>query len=206
MIEYDQAVVRLGLRKNEAQAELDRLRSEVTEISSRRTTLIGEISDAETKLQAIRQEVIDAVRTSSEEVAGLSRAQHKSGQALNEKTKELKKLEDYLVSLQVKVVAENGILDMVNEKVKEAREVLSTVKQGLNEVIIEKQSVEEDIISLQEVKKEIGGVIAASEEKLSYLSEKEQFLNRKEADLIKYEERVEKMRKDAGNEIKMTFN
>ena len=43
--------------------------------------------------------------------------------------------------------------------------------------------------------------IAASEGKMTYLAEKEQFLNRKEADLIKYE-KDRKMREDAGNKIR----
>lgn len=205
MIEYDRSIVRLGLEKSAAQAELERLLLEVDVTSSRYAALLNEITVAEKRLGIIQQEVIEAVRVSIEKVAGLSRAQNKSGQALNDKTKELKQLKDYLTSLQAKIVIESDTLNVVNQRVQDMRDLLKAEKQELNKLIIDKQSIEKDIISLQEVKQELRGVIAASEERVSYLSEKEQFLNRKETDLIKYEKRVEKLREDTGNKNRMIF-
>jgi len=75
----------------------------------------------------------------------------------------------------------------------------------LSEKIFEKQIIEAEIVSLLEIKEGSSEKIEASEKVLAYISLKEQFLNRKEADLIKYENRVEKMRKDIGNNNQMKF-
>lgn len=205
MIEYDQAVVRLGLEKANVQVELDRLRVEATEIGERKAMLLNEIADTEKKLLVIRQEIMDAVNAGKGNIAELSRAQQEAGQATTEKTKKLVQLEEYIISSQEKVRAQEELFVSIGEKVGEAKRILDGVRSEQDVVLKEKRSVEMDIVALQEVRNELKELVAASEEKMAYLAEKEQFLNRKEADLIKYEKRVEKMREDTGNKNKMTF-
>lgn len=205
MIEYDQAIVRLGLEKAKARAELDRVLAEVAEIGERKAALLNEIMEAEKKLPVIRKEVADAVSEGKKEITELSRAQRERGQDADEKTKKMVQLEEYLVSLQDKIGATQKNLNIVEERVNGARKALDAVNSELSISRGAKQAVEADIVALQELRSELKELIAASEGKMAYLAEKEQSLNRKEADLIKYEKRVEKMREDAGNKNKMIF-
>lgn len=205
MIEYDQAVVRLGLEKAKAWAEIESVRAEAAEIGKRKATLLSEIVDAGKKLSVIRQEIVDIVNEARKNATEFLRAQQETGQATGEKKKKLVQLEEYLVSLQDKVSATQKSFNTVVERVNEARKVFDIVNSELNISRGEKRAVEADIIALQELKSELKEAVAASEKMMTYLAEKEQFLNRKEADLIKYEKRVEKMREDAGNKNKMSF-
>lgn len=205
MIEYDQAVVRLGLEKAAAHAELDRVRAEASEIGERKAILLNEIAEAEKKLSVIKQEVVDVVNAGKEDIAAMSAAQQETGTATDEKTKKLVQLEEYLVSLQDKVSATQKNFNTIGERVNEARKVFDTVNSELSISRGMKMNVEADIVALQELKSELKESVAALEKAMAYLAEKEQFLNRKEADLIKYEKRVEKMREDAGSKNKMSF-
>ena len=205
MVEYDQAVVRLGLEKARVWAELDRARAEVAETGERKATLLNEIVGAEKKLQTIRQEIIDIINTGKEEINKLSRTQQETGETTNEKTKKLVQLEEYIVSLNSKANIQQETLYFIEDKVRKEREVLGEAKSELNSVLAEKHTIEADIISLQELKTDLKESVALAEKTLEYLAEKEQFLNRKEADLIKYEKRVEKMREDTGNKNTMKF-
>lgn len=205
MIEYDQAVVRLGLEKAGAQAELERVCVEASEIGARKAILLNEIAEAGKKLSLIRQEVMDAVNAGRRDIAAVSSAGQEADQAVGVKTKKLVQLEEYLISLQDRVSSTQKNFNTIAERVNEARKVLDTVNSELNISRGAKRAVEADIVALQELKSELKESVAASEKAMAYLAEKEQFLNRKEADLIKYEKRVEKMREDAGNKVKMIF-
>lgn len=205
MIEYDQSVVRLGLEKAKAQQELDRVCSEAAEIGERKAAILNEIADAEKKLSIIRQEVLDTVNAGRKDIAAVSSARQAADQAADVKTKKLVQLEEYLISLQDKVSATQKNLNTIEERVNETRKVLDTVNSELSILCEAKRAVDADIVALQELRSELKESVAASEKMMAYLAEKEQFLNRKEADLIKYEKRVEKMREDAGNKNKMSF-
>jgi chromosome segregation ATPase len=205
MVEYDQLIVRLGLEKNTLQAEIDGLRSVVSEISLRRSTLLLEVTAIEDKIKSIQQELVDVIKKSSEEVSGLTVARQRSTQEITEKNSELKQLESYLVSAKERITKGDEALSVINEKARVVRELLDSTRKDLVQTLAQKQIIERDIISLQEVKQELRDSVAANEKRAEYLAEKEQFLNRKEADLFKYEQRVEKMRESVGNRIKMIF-
>lgn len=205
MIEYNQSVVRLGLEKAKAQVKLESARAEAAEIGERKATILKEIVESEKRLSLIRQEVIDAVNAGKKDIAAVSSARQEADQATGEKTRKMVQLEEYLVSLQDKISATQKNFNTIAERVNEVRKALDTVNGELNISRGLKQTVEADIVALQELRSELKEAIAASEKMMTYLAEKEQFLNRKEADLIKYEKRVEKMREDAGNKYKMIF-
>lgn len=205
MIEFYQSVNRLGLDKAAAQAELDRMHSDIAEVGTRRAVLLNDIEDAEKRLQIIRQEIMDAVNAGRKDIAAVSSTRQEADKATGEKKKKLVQLEGYIVSLNSKVNVQQEALFSIEDKVKKEREILSETKGGIHDALAEKRLLEADIVALQELKSELKEAVAASEKMMTYLAEKEQFLNRKEADLIKYEKRVEKMREDAGNKIKMKF-
>lgn len=205
MAEYDQAIIRLGLEKAKLNAELDTLRSEANEIGARKATLLDDIVNTEKKLSVIRQEIKGFIDAGEKKIVELSRSRQKTGQKTEEKKKILAELEGYLISFNNKLNTQQSTLFSIKDELSKKRKLLSEANNEFNTILIEKRSVEADIISLQELKKELKEAIESNEKKLEYLADKEQFLNRKEADLIKYEKRVEKMREDAGNKNKMSF-
>lgn len=205
MIEYDQAIVRLGLEKARAEAELERVRAEDSQIGARRAVLLDEIECAEEELLGIKRQIDEAIESGSRGLMVLSREEQRAGQSHKKGLEELEWSKKRLVSLQDSIGIKKETFDKVADELEGVRKILLEAKIELNYTNAKKLEAEKEILFLQKLKKELEDKVAASENLLSYLSEKEQSLNRKEADLVKYEKRVEKMRLDAGNKIKMKF-
>lgn len=205
MVKYDQAVVRLGLERARVQKELDREKAKISEIEERKSELFGEIKEARIQLKGVRDEIDTAINESKKETGRLSQAQTETGQKVAQKKENMVQLEGYIVSLQNKVHNEQEALDNVSGKVEDRKKVLEEEDRKLNDVLDQKRSIELDIVSLQDLRMELKESIDSFEEKINYLGEKEQSLNRKEADLIKYEERIKKVRKEMGNNNPMIF-
>ena len=93
----------------------------------------------------------------------------------------------------------------LSERVDKKKRELDNIKKDISERSIEKKKLEEEIVSMQIFLKELSEAVATNEKVLAYNTDKEQFLNRKEADLIKYEQRVEKQREEINNDNKMKF-
>ena len=153
----------------------------------------------------IRRGISDAVERETEYIKSFSLDSQKADGLLKDKKENLLQLEIYTLSLREEIDYLKKTHSIVVERMNEAGKFLNRIKSEISSAESEKNFIEQDIISLKELKKEISCAISAHEKKLSDMAEKEQFLNRKEADLIKYEKRVEKMREDAGNKNKMKF-
>ena len=93
LIDYNQAVVRLGLEKANAQIELDHVRSSVAEIGSRHAIFIDEVVKEKDNLDKIKNEVSEAIKKSIEDLKVLSQQSQESGEKKDEQKVELKKLE-----------------------------------------------------------------------------------------------------------------
>ena len=154
----------------------------------------------------IRNEISNTINKGLKEVGDISKNRQESGEKKSEKEKELESLENYLSSFKSEIEITEATFKSVSETVENKRTELGRIKDELSEKIFEKQIIEAEIVSLLEIKEGSSEKIEASEKVLAYISLKEQFLNRKEADLIKYENRVEKMRKDIGNNNQMKFS
>src|SRR3990167_559973 len=100
MIEYDQAVVRLGLEKAREQAKLEQIRSEVAEIGLRSADILDEIKKSELKLMTIRREISDAVERETEYIKSFSLDSQKADGLLKDKKENLLQLEIYTLSLR----------------------------------------------------------------------------------------------------------
>jgi chromosome segregation ATPase len=95
--------------------------------------------------------------------------------------------------------------ESVSERLNDVKKKVNEANIELDNILLKKHQLERDIFELEGKKKEFQEFVDASENFLSYFSEKEQFLNRKEADLLKYEKQLEKKRKDIGNNNEMKF-
>jgi len=198
MIEYDQAIVRLGLEKAMAQTNLDRVHLETVELGELQAKLLDDIEKSETRLRDIRAEIEEAISIGCSNMAVVSQVQQDLDREGKEKSKKFSELENYLTSLLEKISVSSETFTMVATRVNEVRKTLYRVKSELTVMEEEKKLVEQDIISLHEVKKELADSVAASQGLLDEASKRQQYLNRREIDLQKYEKRVEDMRKEAG--------
>ena len=205
MIEYEQSIIRLGLEKAKAEGDLDRVKKEVAEIAGRYAIIIKDIDEAQENLEKIKTEISDTINKGLKEVGDISKNRQESGEKKSEEKKELESLENYLSSIKGEIEIIEASLKSVSETVEKKRTELSKIKDELSEKELEKKTVEAEIVSLLEIKEGSSEKIEEGEKVLAYISLKEQFLNRKEADLIKYEKRVEKMRQDTNNNNQMKF-
>lgn len=205
MVEYDQAIARLAVERVEAEQSLSRVRGDIAEIGSRHAVLLNEIKEAEEKLNIFQQEIVNVTKRGVEKAHNLSLEQQESEKTINKKTEELVHLEEDITSLKEKIEVAKKTLDSFMERVSEVRKLLDGKKEELDIQAREKRKIEGVIDSLKELKKGIVDIVTSSEKSRDYLAEKEQFLNRKEADLLKYEDRLTKQREEAGNNNRMQF-
>jgi len=198
MIEYDQAIVRLGIEKAAVMSDLERIRSECAEVGTQRDTLLAEIVAAERHLGEVRQETVEVVQAMTGSINTLARAEQKAGESVDGKRTELETLQSYAVSLAEDVRNWQKTFASVTKRVAAVRETLAEERANVDIVVAEKNALQQDVISLQELKKEIADTIALGQTALAEAVEKEQYLNHREAEIAKYEARVKKLREEAG--------
>ena len=205
MFDYEQAVARLGKEANKLQGVVDIGRQELADIGKIKAETEETIKLKKKELATIESEILTTITNGTKVVSDVNKKTQDSDIDAKKKKIELESLEQYLkgcmetieqktiviVSLESKLT---NLLDEVSLAKKELATVSSAVsdKQELLEVLLVQES---------DTRQKIQGL----EEFLKSQAEKEQFLNRKEADLEKYEKRVEKSRKDLGNNKEMKF-
>lgn len=229
MVDYDRAVVKLGEEKANLERVVNRIKNEITDLNNARDRASQQMMDRRAevdqlyiKLDELRKEIADAVRVGSEKTSSLREQEEKSQGILGEKKLELKKLEEYFLSLGEKINDKNKELSDLQEKIKITREELvrvqtelSQAKRDLKDVLMrieqlrkiesELSDVEERVTLLKEENKEgLAGLSVLDAERLR-LQEKREFLERKEADLNIYENRLKKHCAKVGYDVKMIF-
>jgi chromosome segregation ATPase len=205
MIEYDQAVVRLGIEKAEAENDLAKIRYETAEIGTQKAKFFDEIAVAKKELEIVKNQITDAAVKGTEKMSQLLRENQKLESRITEKTESVQFLNDSLCELEDNIALVRASFESVSERLNDVKKKVNEANIELDNILLKKHQLERDIFELEGKKKEFQEFVDASENFLSYFSEKEQFLNRKEADLLKYEKQLEKKRKDIGNNNEMKF-
>ena len=244
MIEYDQAVVRLGLEKAKVEGEVEQKKNDLKQINvaydlvrsvflrnyekltEEEKKEIGEktavLFDYDKRVGEERKKLQDII-LEQKKVKDLT--EEKEQQVIvadvlfnniNEKRIRIEESISGLIKEKVGKEREKDVVASSLEKVKQETEKISkefyslSVSKVETEREIEKANRElkelNEIISiLQTTNKQGLDLIASFAGERKRLQNKEEFLIRKEKDLAKYEERVEKQRKDAGISIPMIF-
>ena len=244
MIEYDQAVVRLGLEKAKIEGEVEQKKNDLTQINvacdlvrsvflrnyekltEEEKKEIGEktavlfdydkqVAGERKKLQDIileQKKVKDLIEEKEQQVIITDVLFNN----INEKRIRIEENIGKLIKEKVEKEREKNIAVSSLEKIKQETEKFSSEFYALSaskvetEREIEKANRElkelNEIISILQVTNKQGlDLVASFAGERKRLQEKEEFLIRKEKDLVKYEERVEKQRKDAGISIPLIF-
>ena len=185
------------------------------------------------KLQEVGLEVFEMIKNAEANVSKIREKEKEVVNSTGNKKFELKKLEEYLASLTEQIHERNKKRFDYQRKAKMARDALTLVNSELtaakqsvekvsddvksvyqiklkvtNEVIALKTEKEEleDIVSVLKTNNKEGlGLVASFEGERKRLQEKDDFLRRKEADLVIYENRLQKRMQEAGFKTEMVF-
>jgi chromosome segregation ATPase len=204
-IEYDKAILKLVADKAEAESELGKVRAEIAEVGGRRVGILQDIEAAQKKFEDIMRDATRAMDTMTQDVIAMSEKQHIVSMAIEERVMELSLLEQRKSSLATSISIGQDTLASFSKRVDERAELLAEIKEKLGVILEERDVLEKDVLFLQDEKSRLGRDIEASEILLANMAKKEQFLNRKEEDLQKYEDRVKKQRLEVGNINPMNF-
>lgn len=181
----------------------------------------------------IQREIAMAIRRGSEGSIALQERLEKGAVDIEERKGELDKLNSYLVSLdeqidtKTKKIAElqeaavvarkelEGVLHELSQARIEFEELKSDIQSlyklkvevtaKMTTVDVERQEIEEIVKMLKESNKEGLDLVASFEGERKRLQEKEEFLKRKEADLLVYENRLKKHCTKVGYDVEMVF-
>jgi chromosome segregation ATPase len=244
MIEYDQAVVRLGLEKAELEAEVEKKRREIKQmnvsLSLVRTAFLAEqknlteqqrkeVNERSSVLENYEKRVVeekqklDGVVAKTQEILSQLKEKEKEIVVLEDKiqqnNKEKEEAEESIITLQkekkeaeqqksIAVAEQNQAqnnLRKVSEEVKKLGTRNVEIKDELEKKNRELVELNEIISILQASNKQGLDITSSFEGERKRLQEKNEFLVRKEKDLLKYEQRVEKRAKELGVDIKMKF-
>ena len=242
MIEYEQAVVRLGLEKTKVEGEVEQKKKSLKQVSAAydlvRSVFLSnweKLTEAEKEEAGKRIDVLSAFERQVEEeesnLKNLVLKQREVQESTEKKEQEIIVLETLFNNVNNKrIKLEESIVGLVKEKAKKEKEKNSVAvsleyeKQEKEKIskkfftlsaskVLKEREIENankelkelnEIISILRISNKQGlDLVASFEGERKRLQAKEEFLIRKEKDLAKYEERVEKMRKDIGNNNQM---
>lgn len=239
-VEYEQAIVRLGLEKSQAIQELDGVKRDVLDVQKQREDVLLDITDKQKELgilitqkESIEVEISQAIKRGSESAVSLKRKLEEGDDTIEKKNEELDKLSEYLLSLDTdidskisKIAELTEAIWKMQEEVREIKAQLNGAKQELERTLVltkeaahsrkvilddlkdatvELQEVQEIVSILKKDNEEGLDLVASFEGERQRLQDKDDFLRRKEADLLVYENRLKKRMEAAGIDIPMTF-
>ena len=244
MVEYDQAVIRLGLEKAGLEKEVGWVKNDlrqlnislgiVKEVFFRNWEKLNEeerkevgdrtkVLDDYKKLVAFEEKKLGEIIANKQEVIILIQEKEKQKASLDNliqnRNQKLQEISDGITDLESKRVLserakflamtqQRSVQEKLKETVDDLREVSGVVIKTREEIEKKNRELAElnEIISiLQSANKQGLDMVASFEGERSRLKDKEDFLIRKEKDLVKYEKRVQKSREASGNDIPMVF-
>ena len=239
-IDYEQAMVKLGLEKAGLEKEVGAIRTDIEILGKRRGDLelevqgkVREIVENDRKVQVVREQIADAFRKGTLDVHKLDQEKETIEKISLEKKEQFDSLVRHLESLNNDIDEKNSKLAELQKEIAKVHEEFSAVRSELlhgrreleelqtdiKELVhlkvkitgeltsadIERQEVEDIVKMLKESNKEGLELVASFEGERKRLQEKDDFLRRKEADLLVYENRLKKRMEEAGYDAKMTF-
>jgi len=244
MVEYDQAVVRLGLEKAGLESEAERKRKDIKQLDISRSLILesmrrdreafddGRIEELEEKATAV-VDYEDRVAKAQKELSVTEEKKSSLGGEISVAEKRVGELSESIADLEKVEMAKKEGVSLVeiqkaekNKEIQRLNQTLSPLKEQERkqaaqnyELALKRKETEDaieasnneltelnDIISVLQANNKQGlELVSSFEGERKRLQEKDEFLIRKEKDLQKYEERLEKGRKEMGNNNPMTF-
>lgn len=207
MVEYDQAVVKLGIKKSQLEGEVLRLTKDIDLKNEQKIKLDNQLEE-EKKIVEVAQFL-----TTFEVYNDLQKK-------LDEKIKESRNLIEFYDQSKLNYEKESKVLDSARSELKRINLEFESRKNELNEDLRKQKNLLIDLSEQTELKKkELSSVVDNISDKLKELKsvvsdiegkreeqiERERVLYRKERDLNIYEKRVEKKRQEVGITEEMKF-
>lgn len=205
LVQYNQDLIQLGLKKAAAQADLGRVLREVDDASQRLSLIQKDVVDKKEDLSLVKKQITSIQEEGIRYFNDTSADHQKLDEITLGKKTEISELEQNMASIKGKIKKEEGSLSTISQQKEKLGKDILSLRQDLDKITNDKYLEELAVVSLKDLGKELRSKNKDIEEVLYYLQEKEKFLNRKEADLLKYENRVAKMRQESGNIIEMKF-
>ena len=244
MIEYDQAVIRLGLEKSALEGDVDEKKREfenlkvaldhIRAIFLQRFDKLSEkekkeVQEKMTVLSGIDERIIgnermidhlvEKQREIQEQTAGEEKKLVALSSSLLEAEGRKKVIEGELQKLyedrevkisgtslaKLELTAAKEKLDKIRSEVIEAANQRAVIDAAVNKKNQELEELNNIITVLQESNKQGLELVASFDGEKKRLQEKEDFLKRKEADLLIYENRLKKHCTRVGYDVKMVF-